>query len=247
MQSGTGGDGDSNRTGTSHELTRHSETTGTFILPPFSQFPKGLWDKLRFLGFWFMMKVQEIITNTSTKFASKATIFKSAQYKTKRSTIIPTAKALHRSMAEALASGDKHTLNKICSRKLSAPLLASIDARPRGRRYGWEIEYTKKLFYPTIKSHRVAPLTRDRYGPVIRQAVVAISSKQRRFQYDAKGQVVPGTEKTVEVIENMAIACIVDSKTWKQGDWRIVGTVTPTTLEGWNEEKEMLKQAMMAE
>ncbi|KAK3905001.1 hypothetical protein C8A05DRAFT_31210 [Staphylotrichum tortipilum] len=217
---------------------------GTFILPPLSGFPKGLWDKCRFFGFWCGIKLQEMLTNTSTKFSSKPTIFKKAQLKAKRSTIIPTAKALHRAMAEALASGDKHTLNKICSRKLAAPLLASIDARPRGRRYGWEIEYTKKLRYPSIKSHRMSPLSRERYGPIVRQAVVAISSKQRRFQYDAKGQVVPGSEKTVEVIENLTMACIIDSKTWTQGEWRIVGTVKPTTLEGWVEEKTLLKQMM---
>ncbi len=227
------------------ELTRHPKPAGTFILPPRAQFPKGLWDKCRFISFWLLIKFQETVTNMSTRFSSKLTIFKPAQLKAKRSTIIPTAKALHRSMAEALASGDKHTINKICSRKLSAPLLASIDGRPRGRRYGWEIEYTKKLFYPSIKSHRMSPLSRDRYGPIVRQAVVAISSKQRRFQIDAQGKVVPGTEKTVDVIENLAISCIIDGKTWKQGDWRIVGTIKPTTLEAWVQEKVLLKQLMM--
>ncbi len=47
------------------------------------------------------------------------------------------------------------------------------------------------------------------------------------------------------MIENLAISCIIDGKTWKQGDWRIVGTIKPTTLEAWVQEKVLLKQLMM--
>jgi protein MBA1 len=219
--------------------------TGTFVIPPLAQFPKPLGQKLRFLGWWLVIKGQEILTNAALKFTSKPTIFKAAKFKPKRSVIIPTVKALHRSMAEALAAGDKNTINKICSRKLAGPLLASIDARPRGRRYGWElVKYTNKLFYPAIRSHRVSPLSRERHAPIIRQAIVAISSRQRRVQYDAQGQVVPGSEKEIDVVENVAIACIVDPRTWQQGEWRLLGTIKPTTYEGWAEEKELLKNML---
>lgn len=183
--------------------------------------------------------------NFLLKFASKPSFFKRASYKPKRSVLIPTAKALHRSMAEALAAGDKDSINRICSRQLGSSLLASIDARPRSRRYGWElVDYTNKLFYPSLKSHRISPLGRERNSPIVRQAVVAISSRQRRVQYDANGQIVPGSEKEMDVVENVAIACVVDPKTWVQSEWRLIGTVKPTTLEAWDEEKKMLQTLM---
>lgn len=215
---------------------------GTFILPPVSQFPKPLGDKLRFLGAWLVIKGQEMLTNTMIKFSSKPTFFARAQFKPKKELLIPTAKALHRSMAEALATGDKSTINKICSRHLASRLVATIDARPRGRRYGWElIGYTNKLLYPSIRSHKMAPVSRDRYAPVIRQVVVAISSKQRKVAYDGRGQVVPGSEKEVEAVENVVMACILNQKTWQSGEWRLIGTVSPTTYEGWLKEKAALK------
>lgn len=183
-----------------------------------------------------------MLTTAALKFSSKPTIFKRARFKGKRSTLIPTAKALHRSMAQALAAGDKDTLNKITSRKLSGALLASIDKRPRGLRYGWElVRYTNKLFYPSIRSHKMSPVSRDREAPIIRQVVVAISSKQRRVVYDAQGAVVPGSEKEMDVVENVAMACIVDGRTWEQGEWRVIGTVKPTTYEGWMAEKAWMK------
>lgn len=197
---------------------------------------------MRFLGYWAVIKGQEILTNGVLTFSSKPNIWKRAQYKPKRSTLIPTAKALHRAMAEAFATGDKSTISKVCSRKLSHSLLASIDARPRGRRFGWElVAYTNKMSYPSLKSHRMSPISRDRNAPVIRQAVVAISSRQRRVQYDAKGAVVPGSEKVMDVVEHVAIACMVYPKTWTQGEWRLIGTIKPTTLDEWMVEKELLK------
>jgi protein MBA1 len=191
-----------------------------------------------------VLKLQEFVTNAALKYSSKPSFFKRATFQPKRSALVPTAKALHRSLAEALAAGDKQTLNNICSRKLVSPLLASIDARPRGRRYAWElVKYTNKLVYPSIKSHRLSPISRDRHAPIIRQAIVAISSKQRRVVYDAADQVIPGSEKEMDVVEHFAIASIVDPKNnWHQSEWRVIGTVQPTTLESWLEEKELLQQ-----
>jgi protein MBA1 len=211
-----------------------------------SQFPRPLGQKFRLLGYWIVIKGQETITNAFHRFMSKPTLFSRARFKPKRSTLIPTAKALHRAMAEALASGDKDTINKVCGSRLASQLLASIDARPRGRRYGWElVGYTNKLFYPSVKSHKISPVSRERHAPIIQQAVVAISSRQRRVEYDAHGQVVPGSEKEIEVVENVAISCMVDTRTWTQGEWRVVGSVRPTTLEGWKAEAELLKTTML--
>ncbi|KAL2257116.1 hypothetical protein VTK26DRAFT_639 [Humicola hyalothermophila] len=220
---------------------------GTFVLPPLSQFPKPIGQKLRLLGQWILVKGQEIITNTTLKFMSKPTIFKRARFKPKRSAIIPTAKALHRSMAEALAAGDKDTINRVCSRQFGSSLLASIDARPRSRKYGWElVSYTNKMLYPSVKSHRISPLGREKGAPIIRQAVVAISSRQRRVAYDQQGNVIPGSEKEMDVVENVVIAAMVNAKTWVQSEWRVLGTIKPTTLEAWEDEKKLVKAMMEA-
>jgi protein MBA1 len=218
---------------------------GTFILPPFSELPKGFGNKLRFLWQWLLIKVQEIAMNSSTKYASKPSFFRRAQLRVSRRTLIPTAKALHRTMAQALASGDKDTLYRICSQKLSQSLCGSIDTRPRGRSYGWElVKYTNPLFYPSIRSHRLSPLGMSKEDPIVRQVVVAISSRQRRVAYDSKGQVVPGSEKEIDVVENVAMGCIIDPKTWQQSEWRLIGTVKSTTPGEWQREKKLMTRLM---
>jgi len=220
---------------------------GTFVLPPRSRWPKPLGKKIRFLTQWFFMKVQEGITNAAVVFSSKPSLFRRANFEFKRGALIPTAKGLHRSMSEAMAAGDKTTINRICTRRFAAPLLSSIDSRPKGRRYGWEIvKYTNRLFYPSLKSHRLSPISEERLSPMIRQAVVAISSKQRRVAYDAKGEVIPGSEKEMDLVENVVIACLVDPKrAWKQSEWRMIGTIKGTTLESWAEEKAIMNNRML--
>ncbi|KAL2269432.1 hypothetical protein VTJ83DRAFT_1616 [Remersonia thermophila] len=218
---------------------------GTFILPQLAGFPKPLGDKLRFLGQWILVKFQEVVSNSSIKWSSKPTFFTRAQLKARRSTLIPTAKALHRSMAEALAAGDKAAINRICSQNLAISLCASIDSRPAGRRYGWElVSYTRRLFYPSIRSHRMSPLGMEKTAPIVRQVVVAISSRQRRVVYDKDGNVVPGSEKEMEVVENVAMGCIIDPRTWQQSEWRLIGTVKPTTYDGWAQEKKALAELL---
>ncbi|GAB1312148.1 hypothetical protein MFIFM68171_02358 [Madurella fahalii] len=218
---------------------------GTFVLPRLSEFPKEPRKALKLLYAWLVAKFQEVGANMATKYTSKPSFFKGARFKARRPAIVLAAKALHRSLAEALAAGDKDTISKICSRKLAGPMLASIDARPKTRRYGWElVSYTNKAFYPTIKAHRLAAISRERGAPLIRQAVVAISSRQRRVEYDAQGQVVPGSEKEMEVVENVALGCMIDQQTWQSDDWRIIGTVKSSSLEDWEVEKKMLETLM---
>jgi len=177
------------------------------------------------------------------RFASKPTIFKRAALDYKKSSLIPTAKALHRSMLEGLASGDRLAINKACARKLATTLLMSIDSRPRGRRYSWElVKYTNKLFYPTIKSHKLVPIDRERGAPIIRQVVVAISSKQRRGVYDAEGRVIPGSEKEMDVVEHVAMATLLLPKEgYKQQEWRLIGIIQPSTLESWTKDQKIME------
>ncbi|KAK3996965.1 hypothetical protein QBC44DRAFT_304003 [Cladorrhinum sp. PSN332] len=224
----------------------------TFVRPPLSQFPKSPGKWLRFLKHMIWAKTQEKLQQILMKVQSKPTLLKRARWQRNNSAVILTAKGLHRSMAEAFASGDKTTIRNVCTANLGTPLLAAIDNRPRTRRYGWElVEYTKKMAYPSIRASRIMPASKDPNAIIVRQVVVAIASKQRRVEYDDSarggGRIVPGSEKELEVVENVAIAQAINPHTWEGGEWRLLGTVKPTTLEDWETEMALTKEVETAE
>ncbi|KAK4164150.1 hypothetical protein QBC43DRAFT_237581 [Cladorrhinum sp. PSN259] len=225
---------------------------GTFVRPPFSQFPNSPGKWLRFMKHMVWAKFQERLQSFLMKWQSKPTFFKRARWQRNNAAVILTAKGLHRSMAEAFASGDKATIRKVCTSNLGTPLLAAIDSRPRGLRYGWElVEYTKKLSYPSIRASRIMPTAREATAPIVRQVVVAIASKQRRVEYDDSprggGAIVPGSEKEVNVVENVAIAQIINPLSWEASEWRLLGTVKSTTLEDWETEIALTKEVEAGE
>lgn len=219
---------------------------GTFVRPPLSKFPRNAGPFFRFaydaVKSWGTDIVQSLIVNLS----SKPSFFKRALWKPKTALAVLSAKALHRSMSEAIAAGDKNTINKICVTKLAVPLLASIDTRPKSVRYSWElVRYNKTWRYPRVLSRKISPITREPGSPFVRQLVVAIASRQHMVKYDdsAKGQgrIIPGSEKEVDLVENVVITCTVDRNTWAQDEWRIFGTLKPTLAEDWEVEKHLLE------
>ncbi|KAK0723773.1 hypothetical protein B0T21DRAFT_350930 [Apiosordaria backusii] len=219
---------------------------GTFIRPPWFAWPVGL--KYKFLLFktWVRVKAQEALTLFAVKFSSRPTFYKSPALKTSNSALILKAKALHRSMLEALASGDKDTISKVCASKLALPLQATIDNRPKGKLMAWElVEYTKTWVYPTVLSHKISPMEKRKDAPIIEQVVVAISSKQRRYQYklteNGERKKLRRGEAEMDVIENVVIGCVIDPKTWQRDEWRIIGTLKSTDLEEWEEEERLTK------
>jgi len=192
-------------------------------------------------------KGQERLQQFVMKLQSRPSMFKRALWKRRHAAAVVTAKALHRTMAEAFASGDKATIRRICVANCGTPLLAAIDSRPRGRRYGYElVEYTKRMFYPSIRASRIMPVARDMNAPIVRQVVVAISSRQRRVEYDDSprggGKIVPGSEKEVDVVENVVIGQVINPHTWQADVWRILGTARSTTLEDWEAELALTKE-----
>lgn len=185
------------------------------------------------------------------KMGSKPSYLKKARFVAKRSSIVPTARALHRTMSEALASGDKATLQKVCATQLYLDYCRAIDSRPRGKRYGWEVvRYTRPLRFPRVVDHKLAIFGEAAAGaPGIRQAVVAISSRQRRVQYDDTrgGAVVPGSEREMDVVEYVVINCTVDMHTYRQSDWRVWGTLGETSLEQLRDDMALMKRAQEEE
>lgn len=176
------------------------------------------------------------------KFGSKPSFFSRPVFKLSNSSVVATAKGLHRSMSEALASGDKETLRKVCADRMADTLSATVDSRPPGKRYAWElVKYKKTLRYPRIMSQKITKIEQGRDAPMIRQVVVRICSRQRRVELDAKGQEIPGSVREVDLVENIAMSTVINSATWKQDEWRIVGTYKDTTPESWGEEWALMK------
>jgi protein MBA1 len=222
----------------------------TFVRPPISRFPL----RPSFLKDYIFVKAQNLISRIAIVWSSKPSLFKRAQFKSDKAKLVPTAKALHRAMYDAVARGDKEALRQVCGVQLRQRFETAIDSRPPGRRYGWElVRYNKTLWrYPRIVDNKVAipPLdvtTKDHRPPILRQVVVAIASRQRRVEYDYSkqggGKVVPGSEKEVDVVENVVLNRTLDRDTFvPNADWVITALLGETTPEKWAEESELLKQ-----
>ncbi|KAJ9160510.1 hypothetical protein NKR19_g3137 [Coniochaeta hoffmannii] len=223
----------------------------TWVRPPLGRFPRSP----SYLYHYLFTKGRDFLGRLGMKWSSKPGLFKPALYKPNTSKIVPMAKAMHVAMYEALARGDKAALRKTCGAVLADRFAATIDSRPPGRRYGWELvryNWTMPWRYPRIMDHKLTPLQRDprlsdnAHPPVLRQVVVTIASRQRRVEYDygkqGGGRVVPGSEKEVDVVENVVLSQPLDRDTWvPKADWKIISLIGETTPEKWREDKELME------
>lgn len=218
-----------------------------FVRPPLSRFPRSP----KFAWQYIRIKATDLLGRLATVISSKPTMFKTARFKQNNSALVPTAKALHRSMYEALARGDTAVLKRVCGEHFVTRFNQAISSRPPGRRYGWElVKYNKTMFFPRVMDNKVLQMASDKKmgitkPPVIRQVVVGIASTQRKWEVDVvKGveKVVPGSEKTADVLEYIVLNQAVDTATWKTGDWKIVSTVGETTPEKWAESQELIAE-----
>ncbi|KAI9163515.1 hypothetical protein HJFPF1_05132 [Paramyrothecium foliicola] len=221
---------------------------GTFIPLPLSQYPRNPRDFLAYqwqrTKYWAVSTLQFLVF----KWKSKPSWRTSAQWNSKKRQITPTAKALHREMLEAFAAGDKATLQRICTRQFAAQLGAAIDKRnPREKTTFELIQYNKPLFYPRLKSHLLlAGYTPDK-DVVLEQAVVAIASTQKASKQDlSKGTMVPGSLRLQEKVEYVVLTRQGYESTYEVGPWRIWGTTSATTIEGWNEYMEIQNKEQAA-
>ncbi|KAK1758407.1 hypothetical protein QBC47DRAFT_374578 [Echria macrotheca] len=217
---------------------------GTLIAPPLSQYPKNPIAFIKFVGQVLYVWLRTTASGVGISWSSKPSFFKGARYKLNNAAALLEAKALHRAMAEALASGDKSTINRVCTKLMATPMLAAIDARPRTRRFTWELLEYARWRNPRIASQMLAPVEQGPRAPLLRQMVVRIASKQRRTEEvrvkDGTWRVVPGGEKVVDVVENLVLVSLINPRTWTQGEWRILGTIPSMTPKDWAAEKEMV-------
>jgi len=151
-------------------------------------------------------------------------------------------------MYEALAAGDKQTIEAICCEGLRDTLLARIAKRKLGEKWEWSLEEKKGV---KIVSHRAADVE-ENCG--YRQVVVRIKSRQslvrkmngneKLGKKDEREKAVAKDEKDKRAERWITEYVVIQKKTMDGVDmpWMIWGTTKETTIEQ-IEEEEMKKKA----
>jgi len=152
--------------------------------------------------------------------------------------IVPTAKALHRRLNEALAAGDLVALREVCHEPLYDMLSRTVDSRnakPGAKKeiLEWEVvEYHNSWRLPRLNYHRVTLIPESRYGQ--QTAVVTFDTTQRLTRRDAAtGEVIKAGTKAQRKRENLVLMRSVDGRNYEPEEWRIWGFVPETTLQAW--------------
>ncbi|PHH72590.1 hypothetical protein CDD80_4427 [Ophiocordyceps camponoti-rufipedis] len=166
------------------------------------------------------------------------------RWRAQRSTIVPTAQALHRTALEAYAAGDAELLRSICLGNHADTLITALDRRPSREAVRFTFEPKRSVWYPRLVSHIICAMDATQASE---QAIVAISSRQRMERYHVgTGMVVPGSLRLQEKVEYVVLSRLVDIKSWVARPWRIWGTVAPTTLEGYYRDKIATERDMLS-
>ncbi|RAL06408.1 uncharacterized protein BO80DRAFT_11752 [Aspergillus ibericus CBS 121593] len=144
------------------------------------------------------------------------------------------ALSLHKSMYTAFAAGDSTTLRKVCCTGLANQLNSRIAARPKGEQVSWSLEkYIKSpaTFFTGVRvvSDRATQIP-ELPDSGVRQVVLRITSRQ------SKGKVSSGqsTDVANNAKQQDCTEYIVIQKlrwTGEEGEWRVWGHATPTTVE----------------
>lgn len=182
---------------------------------------------------------------------SRDGLFSKTKLNLGRSQAVPTAKALHLRMSEAVAAGDAETLRAVCYPELADRLIGSIQRRPRGMRYEWQLaKYNSTATYPRLADFRVVTMPSPAGGGqnhVVKQAVVSIASTQTIARYNDTdgGVLVPGSQRTLELVEHVVIQSNVNMTTYVATPWMVWGTISQSSYQDYLDEQEgvmMLQQ-----
>lgn len=204
----------------------------TLVKPPIWNYPRS---PVRFVKMaWHCLRSSAVAWGSLAffKIASKPSFLTRAKFQIRRGALVPTAKALHLQLNDALARGAKDDLRRICTAEYYGRVAGIIDARPRGHRATWDlVRYNRPLTYPRLADHKIGVMPLQDYGQrTIRQAVVGIASTQKVTRYDAAtGKVA--AEHVKDVVEYLVLTCDVNDKTYESTPWKIWGTLPETTLD----------------
>lgn len=221
----------------------------TLVAPPIWRYPREPTKFLDMLWTHLKTRLQTMWALASMKMISQPRIiFSKPKFQFGKAAVVPTAKALHVAMSEAMAVGDKETLRSICTPELFQTLAAAIDGRPPGTRAEWElVRYEHRWWYPRLADWRVGyqPMSNNDMK-LLKQAVVSIASVQRIARYDfAKGGVkIAGSERVRHMTEHLVLQSQMDKQTYEAQPWKIWGTLPESTYETYKSDVENL-QALM--
>ncbi|KAK1826528.1 hypothetical protein QBC39DRAFT_293126 [Podospora conica] len=218
---------------------------GTLIPPPISQWPSGK----AFFRFAFQVykeKGRQWLQTTMITLSSRPNpwkFWKPGQFQLKSNAIPPTAKEMYADMLRAFAAGDREKLKAICTVTYLKPMLASLDKRPRTRRYKWEL--VRWTAAPRLVGQTISPTSAGGQSDMIRQATVLLSSRQRRVEYtwnahERKWEVT--SEKEADVTEHLIVVAIIYPVSFQQTEWRILSATRPSTVEEWESERAMIEK-----
>ncbi|KAJ0307665.1 hypothetical protein Brms1b_009916 [Colletotrichum noveboracense] len=216
---------------------------GTFVPLPLASTPKPYYP---YLVARFKQLAKDLMVFAGLKLQSMPKFWKRPRAQFQTSSIVPTAKALHQQLAEALAAGDKATLRQICVPHLYETLSATISRRKTTHKLTWEL-----LAYdgrPKLLSHRLAMLPPVGKSPMLQQAVVGIVSSQRLGRVDKQtGEPVPSSTRVEKLNEYLVLSRSLDPQTYKPGKWIVWGNTKVTTMERWKAEETQVAAMEAAE
>ena len=210
------------------EAWRRSTVPKDFIVYQWERFKTWAKDRLSFL---------------SVKYVSMPNLTSRPRWKIQRSKVVPTAKALHRRMAEAVAAGDLQTLREICVPNLYNKLSDTVRRRKPGEHVAWDLVGYGAA--PRLAAHRIFSVTENEWS---QQATVGITSTQKLARY-AKDNItpIPGSQRMQTQTEYVIITRKLNVKTWEPTPWRIWGMRSETTLEDWQKELVVLQKLQEAQ
>lgn len=159
------------------------------------------------------------------------------QFKLGRGKLAPTAKAMYAEAMHAFAAGDAETIRKLCWPMFADRLTRAVEIRDPKSKTHFEITaYNKPLFYPRVVSRRIEPMHELGMDKLVDQVVVAIASTQVASRSSTTtGEVIPGSTKVQEKIEYVCMSRIISDSTWELGDWRLFGTLSPSSYKEYEE------------
>ncbi|KAK3396092.1 hypothetical protein B0T20DRAFT_481100 [Sordaria brevicollis] len=206
----------------------------TFVIPPLSRFPREFKPLMSYLWHMIRIKATDFILSRHTRYQSQPGWREKPLISLKKGPLIAQAKAMHRQMNETIACGDLDALERLVDTALYYPLATTIHQRPKGRTCKWElVRYNKEA---RVVSQKIMPIG----DKLLWQVVVSIPSRQRLVEYE-RGKVVPGSEKELDLVENVVMSTVLNDKTWSTTGWKIIATVQPMTPEKWEHEKETVR------
>ncbi|KAI0162146.1 hypothetical protein GGR57DRAFT_453229 [Xylariaceae sp. FL1272] len=213
----------------------------TMIPPPIRRWSRSPGEFLRMAKLVGTMRTRQILSHIGIKFMSMPTFFSWPAFKFNKGACVPTVKAMHVMMNEAVASGDMGTLRNICALEWYEVLAGGIQTRPRNTTMEWElVNYHREPHLASFMVNFQPPAYPGDPMQLIKQAVVCIESTQRLSKV-VNGVKEPGKPKTIK--ELIVVQAEIDQKTYEQGPWQIWGTVNEQSYKQLVEEKQMWDRA----